>query len=161
MKQINLSQNKIAKVSDEDFDYLNQFSWYAFFNKGAWYARRNARIDGHAVKISMHREITSAKKNWEVDHINGDGLDNQRSNLRLCSHADNILNTRDRIGKSKYKGVYLENRLHGRPWKAQIGYRKKKISIGRYATEHEAAIAYNNVAKQLHKDFARLNDIAA
>jgi len=109
MKEIQLS--KIGKykgmykvlVDDEDFEYLNQFNWHVGKVRGNNYAKRT--IHSNPIKsVKMHRAIMNAPINMQVDHIDHNGLNNQKSNLRLCVNKENACN-RKSIGKSKYLGV--------------------------------------------------------
>jgi hypothetical protein len=107
----------------------------------------------------MHRLIMNAKKSQQVDHINGNKLDNRKSNLRLCSNSQNHMNkskcTKEK--SSKYKGVYWCKRK--KRWRVCIKLNKKKIHIGDYKDEDAAGIAYNNAAIEIFKEFACLNKI--
>lgn len=103
----------------------------------------------------MHRFLIGAKGEF-VDHINGDGLDNRKSNLRLCSNAQNVQNTGlTRANTSGYKGIRLRN---GR-WDSRITCLNKTYHLGVFSTKEEAARAYNAAAIELHGEFARLNDV--
>ena len=96
MKQIPLTKNKFTLVDDEDYELVNKYNWYF----GAGYARSME-------KILMHRLIMKAKKGQMIDHIDGNGLNNQRSNLRFCTHSQNMANKKGfKNTSSKYKGVY-------------------------------------------------------
>jgi hypothetical protein len=90
-----------------------------------------------------------------VDHIDGNGLNNTRVNLRICTSAQNICNSKGRSKTSKYKGV--TRRKMSNKWFAQIKFNRKHIDIGRFDNEIEAAKAYDNVARKLFKEFAYLN----
>lgn len=165
MKKIQLTQGKHTVVDEEDYDYLNSFKWYAWKNKKRWYARRNKNvINGvHGAEV-MHRVIFGVTDpKTQVDHIDHDGLNNQKSNLRLCSNAQNTLNQLKSYKKgntSKYKGVHLKVYKCGtKRWVSQIMINGEKVHLGCYASEIEAALAYNNSAKKHHGDFACLNSI--
>ena len=104
----------------------------------------------------MHRLILNAPKGLVVDHINGNGLDNRKANLRLCTPAQNACNVRPRPGEtSKYKGVAFIKRE--RRWQVRISFRNKRKWIGYFDTEIDAARAYDQAARRLHKEFASLN----
>jgi hypothetical protein len=107
----------------------------------------------------MHRIILGVTdRNIFVDHKNGNGLDNRRSNLRQCTIAENNRNVVKRIaGTSKYRGVSW-HKSEGK-WQAQIKHNNKRHHLGNFINEIDAAIAYNNAATELHKDFASLNII--
>lgn len=162
MKEIPLTQGQIALVDDEDYEWINQWKWCASFKPrynfgaGAYMAVRNKKINGKVRYYSMHRVIMGAESGDEVDHINGNTLDNRRENLRLVSRSQNNMNKRKQSNnKSGYKGVY-QNKTSGR-WVAQIIVRKKKYNLGAYATPEEAHEAYKAAALELHGEFARVD----
>ena len=103
----------------------------------------------------MHRIIMEAETGQEVDHINGDKLDNRKDNLRFCTHQQNMVNWNNKRGKSKYRGVSWCKR--DKKWKAQIQSHSKNRLIGRFREEEEAAKAYNIEAKKEFGNFALLN----
>lgn len=157
-KTIPLSRGLAAIVDDEDYEFLSGFSWHATnANRyGGWYAATNVKnVDGKFRKIKMHRLLTSATKGTEVDHINGNGLDNRKSNLRICTTAQNCKNKKNRKTR-RYKGVYPQpyRRL---PFRVQIGVNYQRIWVGSYATEEQAARAYDQAALKYHGEFAQLN----
>jgi hypothetical protein len=147
MKQIPLSQGKFALVDDEDYDYLMQWKW-------------NFNAQGYAVRgVRMHRIINSTPENMIVDHINGDKLDNRKENLRNCTNAQNACNKRKITlnHSSIYRGVSWHKL--SKKWTAQIQISRKRVHIGRYDTEIEAAMAYNDFAVHYHGEYATLNVI--
>ena len=156
MIEIELTQGKFAIVDDEDADLLN-FNWHT--TKG--YARRNSsRSEGKQHPIYMHRVIASRMKSvsivsgFEIDHVDGDKLNNRRSNLRLVTHAENMLNSpKQSNNKSGYKGVTFHK--VAQKWAAQIGFKWGKYHLGLFASPEEAYMAYCEAAKRLHKTFAR------
>lgn len=106
----------------------------------------------------MHRLIMEAKQQQKVDHINGDGLDNRKENLRFATTSENAMNKCSTKNKSSsYKGVSWYKRY--KKWQAQIKFKGKSIYIGIFDTEIEAAKAYDNKAKELFGEFAKLNNI--
>lgn len=111
-------------------------------------------------RMLLHRLILNAPRDKEVDHINGDSLDNRKVNLRICTHAENLRNVKTRCGKkgSVYKGVRVDNTCVHRRWRAQATFNGKLIHIGHFATEEIAAEAYNRKAEELFGDFARVNN---
>lgn len=103
----------------------------------------------------MHRLIMNTPEGMLVDHINHDCLDNRKSNLRICTHAENARNKRPVIGTSKYKGVYWDKT--NKKWEAHIRKGKDVKYLGQFKCEKKAALAYNEKAKELFGEFAYLN----
>lgn len=151
--EIQLTQGKVALVDDEDYEMLMQWKWCAHVEKHRIYAVR--RIGEKMLK--MHRVIMGVTDpNIKVDHKEGYGLDNQRSNLRVATNAQNIANQRPRLNvTSKYKGVHWD-KFTGK-WRVQVQNKDGVKRIGRFENEIEAALAYNKAAIELQGEFARLN----
>jgi hypothetical protein len=154
MKTLPLTQGKIALVDDETFEWLNQYKWSAHKGKGKWYAIRAKRINGKCNIIYLHRFIMQPKDNTVIDHIDGDGLNCQKCNMRICSQSQNMQNS---DCKHSNKGVGLTT--GSIKFTAQIHIHGKKIHLGCYTTEKEAAVAYNLAAIKYFGEFARLNTI--
>lgn len=166
MKKIKLTQGKFTIVDDKDF---NQNKWY--FHKG--YAAKSITIISqnksqnikHKQKtILLHRVIMENKldrklrQNEDVDHINGNGLDNRRSNLRICTRQQNLANSiKHKKISSIYKGVYWYKNYE--KWHSSICFNYKRINLGYFNNEIEAAQAYNKAAQLYFGEFARLNDV--
>lgn len=154
MKLIPLTQGLFAQVDDEDFDYLNQNKWYAHKNGHTHYATRaTSRTLGKQKTISMHCEILNTKG---IDHIDNNGLNNQKNNLRKATNTQNQANKK-KISKatSQYKGVYWNK--NAKKWKVQVECCKKQYHIGYFTDEIEAARAYDAKAKELFGEFAKTN----
>jgi hypothetical protein len=151
-KLIKLTQGKFAIVDWDDYDWLNQYKWYTSKGRNNYYALRR-----HKEKIiSMHRVILEAAPGQCCDHINHDGLDNRRSNLRLCTPAQNVYNSRPKRNcVSQYKGVRWC--VERKKWLAKIYLNEKEIFIGYFDYELDAAIAYDDWAIKLFGEFAYLN----
>lgn len=158
MKEILLSQNQIAKVDDEDYELLKQYSWYAKkWPRGDYYVI--ARIKGE--KISMHRFLMGNPKDKIVDHWDHDGLNNQRHNLRICTHGQNMQNSKKTNGmfSSNYKGVRIQTKVSGYSCFRSViaGANGEALSLGSFQSEIEAAKAYDKAAKEIFGEFAYLN----
>jgi len=157
MKEIKLNRGFSAKVDDEDYDFLNQWKWYAFTNKYTFYAvRQPSRKEGPRKLIFMHRIIINTPENLEVDHIDHNGLNNQKINLRNCTRGQNQKNRiNKKVFSSPYKGVFYDRKYI----RSVIYLKHKAIHLGTFKTEESAALAYNKAAIQYHKKFANLNII--
>lgn len=151
-----LTQNKKAKVSNEDFESLGKYRWYYKHQAGGGYAARNTPYSQGVPRktIRMHRQIMDTPVGFETDHINGDKLDNRRENLRIVSKSQNQWNRKKQNGSSKYKGVYW-NKTNQR-WHVQLQVNKKKVWLGYYETEEEARKAYENGIKKFFGKFGRV-----
>lgn len=147
--KIFLTHGRFCIVNQEDFDFLNQWHW-RLNDQG--YAIREETKNGKTKYFRMHRVIIDAPKDFDVDHINQDRLDNRRINLRLCTRSQN---TRNGISHSdstsKFRGVYWNKKI--KRWIAQINHKH----IGSFVSEIHAAMAHDIWAKEKHKDFASLN----
>lgn len=144
-KEIPLTQGKIAIVDDEDFEELSRYKWCAHKDGNTFYALRSIRKeDGKYTKITMHQQILGKKEGYEIDHINGNGLDNRHENLRHVTHRQNGQN-RHISKSSRYPGVYwLKQR---RKWYSRIRLNGKMKSLGLFNNEYEAFMAYVNAVK--------------
>lgn len=150
-----LSRGLFATVDDDAGPEVTGHKWCA---NGDGYAVRRSGLRN----VYLHRVIAGAPDGMEVDHANGDRLDNQRANLRVCTHARNTMNQRKRIQavtSSRFKGVTWSR--VARRWQAKISPGGKTTHLGYFGTETEAATAYNIAALREFGEFAALNDTGA
>ena len=162
MKEIQLTRGYVAFVDDEDFERMSKHKWIANITK------RSNTVYAHNIDYSdykkpisnlMHRLILNvANSDITVDHINGNGLDNRRCNLRLATLTQQQFNIKSRRGSSsKFKGVSFDNQY--KLWIAQIRINGKNKKLGRFISEKEAALRYNEEAIKFHGEFVLLNII--
>lgn len=138
----------VALIDEIDAPRVLAFKWCAKREKGRYYIRATtARV------IRLHRFVMDAPDGMVVDHINNDTLDNRRSNLRVCTIAQNNRNNAG-TGKHRFKGL---TRLPSGKWMSAIQFDGKKYYLGLFADDESAALAYDAAAKELHGEFARLN----
>jgi len=158
MKRIPISGNRgfglFTIVDDEDFRWASQFCW----NFSGGYARHGFRQDGKIKTVLLHHLILGRPPvGFEVDHVNGNRLDNRKENLRFATSAENKHNrgfTREKTS-SQYKGVCWNKRIE--KWQAQIRIANKQFHLGLFTSELEAAVAYDKAAQKCFGRFAKLN----
>lgn len=156
MKKIKLTQGKFTTVDDEDYEDLNKYKWFAHDEDGRWYALRQIRVGDKQKVIRMHRLITLALKGSYVDHINGDSLDNSKSNLRICTNHQNTTNQKLRKDNtSGLKGATWDK--NKKKWFAQIRTNRKRMHLGYFNNVLDAAIAYDRAAEKYHGEYAKTN----
>lgn len=151
IRYIPLTRGLHAIVDAEDYEWLSKYKWYATPSPrpGAFYARCTK-----GRTMLMHRMIMKPPKGMVVDHINGNGLDNRRCNLRLCTQAQNCRNSRKHSdGKSRFIGVHP----HRGKWEVVVTHQRKDYYGGSFDDEVEAAKARDRLALELHGEYARLN----
>lgn len=143
-------------VDDQDYSEVSKHRW---FLDGKGYATRNVNREGKHRMVLLHREIMGATPGQIVDHANGTRLDNRRSNLRFCTNRENLANRHVvKSSTSRFLGVRKRTDAPRRkPWQARIRDHGKQVCIGYFATEAEAALAYDRVASVVHGQFASLN----
>lgn len=160
MKEIQLTKGKVAIVDDADYEWLSQWKWYARKSRKSFYAERTvgSHLNGNKESIQMHRVVLGiTDPKVQGDHEDGDGLNNQRHNLRECTNTQNQYNKPPRGATSKYKGVWFD--LSRKKWASAISHNNTRVVLGRFDTEQSAALAYNEAALKYHGDFAWLNQI--
>ena len=140
-------------VDDEDYERVSKYYW-TLAKRGKHYYAKN-----HSIGY-LHRLILNPPRTKLIDHINCNGLDNRKENLRLCNHSQNKCNReRNFQNKSGYKGVYRSDTKEVK-WNARISFGNiKSKHIGIFKTKKEAALAYNEAAKRYHGEYAKLNEI--
>jgi hypothetical protein len=143
-------------IDKDDYEYLNSFKWGIINNGSHKYAARGTRKKGQPYrKILMHREILNCPKNKMIDHINGNTLDNRKENLRIVTRAKNLQNSKKRSDSNfNYKGIGKRNGKYFA--RIQIAV-DKRLFLGYYNTDIEAARAYDIAAKLHFGENARLN----
>lgn len=161
MKLITITQGKFVRVDDDDFDVLNQYSW--FYSNG-YAVRRSGGNRNLTVHLAMHRQIINCPAGMVTDHINQDKLDNRKSNLRVVTRSQNAYNSAPKKpGKqSIYKGVCLVPFRPGnrkKSWRSFVTIKGKKILVGCFKEERHAALARDLWEKD--NEYAILNFVKA
>jgi len=151
-KEIPISNGMISLVDDENFEEISKYEWHINYK----YAQTFFYIDDKRICKKLHHLILDVPDGMEIDHIDHDGLNNQKSNLRVCTHQQNTMNkSKNKLCSSKYKGVdSLCNK-----WRARIMFNGKSVYLGRFKNERDAAKAYNKAAIELHGKYSNLNEI--
>ncbi len=156
MIKIPLTQGKVALIDDEDYTIVNLFKWYAKKAGNNWYAMTKTGLKEKQVNLLMHRLIMNLKPNERGDHKDNSGLNNQKANMRKCTHSQNNRNSKKyKNASSIYKGVSWHKR--DRKWRARTTLNGKAIWLGSFKSEVEAAKAYDKFAKKNYGDFSNLN----
>lgn len=165
-KEIRLTKGMKTIVDEKDYDFLNQWKWYfalprrnktGYAQRIEWIKDSKGKNTGKCKGIRLHRLLMNPPMGMQVDHINGNSLDNRRSNLRICTVAENIVNrSHPKNNKSGYKGVHQD---YTGKWEASIGYDHKRFYLGLFVDKKDAARAYNKRAKKLFGKYAKLNKV--
>jgi len=153
MANIQLTQGKSTIVDDEDYEYLSKWKWHAVKNTAGhqWYA---ARGEMGKRRIYMHHVLIKVEEGYETDHINQNGLDNRRANLRQVTHSQNCANWTSSHTRG-FRGVAPNHR--GKRWNARIGAAGRRLHLGSFDTALEAARAYDRAAIACYGLCATLN----
>jgi len=158
-RKIPLTQGEFAIVDPEDYPHLAKYRWHLAKSPSGSYAARwhHPKHSKQRKKIWMHRQVISVPRGMVCDHKNRNGLDNRRANLRPATISQNLSNRAKRRTKtrSKYKGLEWD-RIQ-RKWKARIQINSRKIYLGSFASQIDAAKSYDKAARKYHKEFAVLN----
>jgi len=157
-RKIPLTRGKFAIVDSDDYIRLAKYKWRICKTKGknVLYAERSVRLpNGKYSRILMHREVLHIREGFVIDHINRNGLDNRRANLRPATVAQNAQNSSKRKNRSGYKGVWYAK--DKRKWRAAIWHNNKREHLGYFDSPRRAALSYDAAAKKYHKEFASFN----
>lgn len=161
---VQLTRGYEAIIDAEDVPLVEGWNWYAHVQRRAdgkiraVYAVRDSRgyVDAKQKEVRLHRIIMSAPDDLAVDHIDCNGLNNRRANLRLATRAENNKNSRMRSDNaSGFKGVHW-NATYGK-WNAQIRVNGKRLSLGYFTDIEDASGAYAKASAELHGDFGRIS----
>lgn len=159
-REIDLTRGMKTIVDDDDYQRLSAFKWLAHCDgDGHIYAERGKNVgNDRIITIKMHRFILGTSSGQIVDHINGDTLDNRKSNLRIATATQNKANSvKRKDSRQPFKGVRWEP--HANKWAARISHGTTRKRLGLFDTPEDAARAYNAAASKFHGHFARLNQI--
>jgi len=155
-KEIPLTQGKTAIVDDDMYEYLNQWKWCAHKHRSTFYAVRGVKLRPFQKIIKMHRLILNDPIGLLIDHQDGNGLNNTRENLRICTNVENLRNRgRQTNNKSGFKGVSWNK--NKQKYHARIKAQGKYVHIGYYDNPIDAAKAYDEAAMKYFWEFARTN----
>lgn len=156
MKAIELTLGLSTLVDDADYEPLAQHKWRAMRTKRNVYAVRavGTRVTQHCVL--MHRVILDAPEGFHVDHRDGNGLNNQRENIRVATHSQNLSSSRIARGESRFRGV-SRNGESRKPWVARVRIEGRSVYLGRFSSEEEAARLYDQTVRELRGEFAVVN----
>lgn len=157
MKSIKLTRGLVTFVDDDVYEWASKLKWYASSGDTVIYALRKVsrKLDPTQRSIRLHREIMQPKHGLEIDHINGNGLDNRRENLRVVTRQENKRGFRrkNKSLSSRFRGVCR----YRKKWQAGIKVAGRRIHLGHYVNEIAAARAYDRAAKEFFGKFASPN----
>lgn len=154
--RLTLTRGQVCYVDVADLPILSQYRWAADRCGPEFYAVSYLWRSNRSHRLYMHRLLMGAGTSEEIDHINANGLDNRRENLRLATRSQNNANQRlTRRNASGFRGVSWDRTRH--KWAAHICFQKKHMALGRHDTAEDAARAYNAKARELFGEYARLN----
>jgi predicted RNA methylase len=163
MKQISLSKGYYAQVDEEDFEILSKHNWWIceVKSKRATVIQLSAQTEINGKTVKMHRMIMNPPKGMDIDHADGNPLNNQKYNLRICNRQENLRNTnkykRRKKCSSEYKGVSFHKKAN--KWEAGLQVEGRRKWLGLFESEIEAAKVYNKAALTYFGEFARINKI--
>ena len=156
-RKLTLTRGRKTSLDEEDYFRFRDFKWHTVGKGKYLYAGRNRKqSDGIRERvIYLHREIMDALSTHEVDHINGNRLDNRKKNLRVCTHRQNLFNTTWPNHSSKFRGVTF-NTIN-KNWNVRLKSNGKNLYLGSFNSEIQAAKTYDSVAIKYRGEFAKLN----
>ena len=157
MAEIVLTNGEIALISDQDYKTVSAYKWTVLNDKHNKYAISKIKIEDKWKTLYMHRLIIG-ETNLQIDHINHNGLDNQRDNLRVCTHLQNCMNKISYRGSSKFKGVSYNKKA--KKYEAYININGTRKRLGLFISEIDAALAYNFEAKTNFKEYSFINNVS-
>jgi HNH endonuclease len=160
-----LTRGLYAIIDSDDARLVEGFNWYAMRHRNKYYAARGVRAGGSYVNVFLHTAINPVSNGYEVDHVDGNTLNDRRCNLRTASSAQNQWN-RPKLKKTKFgfapksplKGAFFQKPSGNRKpcWKSRISVNGKAVYLGCFATDVEAAEAYAKASRKLHGEFAHV-----
>lgn len=154
-----LTSGHVARIDAADYERVSQYTWSARRSKKAVYAQGAVQIGFAKAVVAMHRFILAEEgvpPGFDVDHINGDPLDNRRENLRVCTRAQNCANRRHRSNaRGRFKGAMFDKRTG--KWRAVLTLHGKPHHLGMFPTDEDAARAYDAAARIAFGKFAKTN----
>jgi hypothetical protein len=154
-----LPSGHVALIDESDMPTVRQFAWHALRARRTVYVQTHGAPANGRTRSYLHRLLLDAPPELFVDHRNQNGLDNQRSNLRLCTRGQNAANMpANPDGSSGYRGVHLYSNNHSNPWRAELRVKGKRLHLGYFSDPWAAAEAYNDAAQDLWGEFALLNE---
>lgn len=154
--EIPLTQGKVAIIDAVDWDLVKDFKWHTQKNHLCSYAIANIKRNGKRTTIGMHQILMGTYSKMHVDHINNDGLDNRRNNLRVCTVSQNRANSKTHLNNtSGYRGVSFKKNTNR--WKSQIRINKKLYDLGEFDLKEDAARVYDIISREWYGEYATLN----
>ena len=158
--KLNIGDGFFSEIDSSDFELVSKYSWRvlkSYKKSKFFYVATTSYELGKRRHIVMHRLLMGVlnKPGKQVDHINGNGLDNRRSNLRICSQSQNMMNRKKHTSSSKFKGVSWNKER--KRWSSQIKLRGKQTHLGYFNCEKEAAEVYDNSANRMFGEYALTN----